>query len=46
MVEVSKYDINFNTLSRMKVIWAKSVDATQTLLIPSCGAEYPTLNEG
>ena len=32
-----------NTPPHTKVLWARSVDETQTLLIP--GAEYSTLNE-
>ena len=43
-VKVPRYIIHSNTPPNTRVVWARSVDTTHALLIPSI--EYSTLNEG
>ena len=44
MIEAPRYVIYSNKPPHTRVLWARSVDATQNLLIPS--AKYSILNEG
>ena len=44
MIEAPVYVIYSNTPPHTRALWARSVDATQALLI--AGTKYSTLNEG